>query len=285
MCRHGDATTSNFLKCTPVPLRCDNHIAETKAYLLAQDLSPPPQIAFYRYPSVDVLSHRWRDIQGQTRPSGPTGSHLVATVTAQVVNMTDSGNRNWDTSRLSVQFLTFTAERKVQGRNCEGEGATCVPFSALLEFWTKENIDQIFQSCDEFPITQDVRRNYIRVLSTLVYISVVENANYLHYFHNIQSQQRDDTSLPWLSIPQHVFEGPHATHIFDLFFEHQWMFCPAVLDQEKRMSDRNLHPRHVLPFTTDAGIHISHEGRDATLSVVNINEEAHSHLEHNVSIS
>lgn len=205
---------------------------------------------------------------------------------AQIINMADLENKDWDTSKLSVEFSTFVADRKVTGKNCEGKDAKYVPFSVLTEFWTEEKIDQIFQSSGEFLIAPDVRRNYIRVLSTLVFISQVANRNLLHYFHNIKSQQRDDSSLPWLEVPQQVFEGSHATRMFRLFFENQWMFCPAVLDQENRMSDRKLHSHHVLPFTTNTGIEIEHNGRDSTLSVVKISEEAHSHLKgkHNVSI-
>lgn len=232
---------------------------------------------YIRWPKISIQGSVI--ITALQSPLPPSDWHRIS------LGLTPIQSYTLDTSRLFPQFSTFVAERKLQGRNCEGEDAKYVPFSALLEFWTRGNIDRIFNMCDVFPIAQDVRRNYIRVLSTLVYISVVENRNSLHYFRNIENQQRDDSSLPWLSIPQRVFEGPHATQIFDLFFEHQWMFCPAVLDQEKRMSDRELHPRHVLPFTTNVGIHISHKGRDATLSVVNINKEAHSHLEHNVSIS
>ncbi|KAF7534437.1 hypothetical protein G7054_g6227 [Neopestalotiopsis clavispora] len=181
-------------------------------------------------------------------------------------------------TNLFIEFQTFVGAKKQVGRTCEGQEADYVPLSALREFWTEEKIEQILALCDISTVARVVRQHYLLVFSILVYTSPVDGLYLLNYFRNIQTYQTDDHTLPWIQPPGNVFDGPHASHIYELISKHQWMFCPVIIDQEKLMSDRRLSPLHVLPIAIDPVQCISHEGRDAELSVINIDARAHSHL-------
>lgn len=185
---------------------------------------------------------------------------------------------NFDTSPFT-DFQAFIGENKQLGRTCEEKEAKYVSFSVLREYWTEEKIDQIFARCDISIIARVVRQHYLLVFSILVYISPVDGLHLLDQFRYIQANQTDDHTLPWLQCPEHVFEGTHTSRIFESFSEHQWMFCPVTINQENLMSDRKLNPLHVLPIAPDLERCIPrNERRDAELSVIKIDAQAHSHL-------
>ncbi|KAM0425860.1 hypothetical protein ACHAPT_008798 [Fusarium lateritium] len=111
-----------------------------------------------------------------------------------------------------------------------------VPPSLLKEYWDKNPVRQVLDSCSLHANADQITKRFLRVFSTLVYIGQPENVTLFTL------KNRDDYQLPILELPR---EFPPA---LQEFWEQQWMFCPLEFSRDL-VYKRELHSRHILPVT------------------------------------
>jgi hypothetical protein len=128
------------------------------------------------------------------------------------------------------------------GRNGRGEKKHLVPRRELAEYWTRPRIDEVCKSYKPALPTRfkAVQENFLCIFSLLVYIDKVQ------YYPDFLSNSIWDDQLPFKNSPGSL-GAPAYEDLFRSLLEHQWLFCPLVLDYA-RLSDLNLPPERVLPF-------------------------------------
>lgn len=128
------------------------------------------------------------------------------------------------------------------GRNGNGEKKHFVPPAELTEYWTRPRIGEVCKSYKPaLPAKfKAIRENLVNIFSLLVYIGKVQ------YYEAFLRNSIYDDQLPFKRAPEPL-SSPVYEELFRGVLEHQWLFCPLILNYG-RLSDLHLEPERVLPF-------------------------------------
>jgi len=152
------------------------------------------------------------------------------------------------------KFAEFVASVKPAhiGRDIAGNSRNYVPLSALQEYWTPKRISRVLHA---FPERLDldigtIRRQYLRIFSTLVYSDndAVRNLQPLFISPNLS-----DESLPWRSPPSAWPDEKFFRDVFNQIAGHQWQFFPLHFRSDQ-LQDRYCHDECILPIDPPAQI-------------------------------
>ncbi|KAK9793594.1 putative Kinase-like domain-containing protein [Seiridium cardinale] len=157
---------------------------------------------------------------------------------------------NWEHFR---DFHQWVKERAQNGLASDRTEAKYVPDWAQRDYWSSGRIGEIFASRNLFVQNGVTQNGYIRVLSTLVYITRAELPA-IEYMDEIISCSRNDATLPWPEDHRHeIFNSREGTKVYDEFLAAQWQFCPipteAFMPSESTMSNRKLDIRQIFPIS------------------------------------
>ena len=108
----------------------------------------------------------------------------------------------------------------------------------LEQVWADHPLSQIFPTYDPEE-RESIRQNYIRVLSTLVYIGWSDMSRFRPLF--LREVGRDDASLPFTNM---TFLGT-SEHMFSTY---QHAFKPVVIEERNERHIQNIPTEHRLPF-------------------------------------
>jgi hypothetical protein len=168
------------------------------------------------------------------------------------------------------KFSQFVAETKAKhiGRDIVGNKKPYIPLSALREYWSKNRISRVLHSFSPH-LNFDVgiiRRQYLRIFSTLVYTGpdTVENLEYLFISRNLL-----DEKLPWRSRPSEWPDELFFRNFFEQIAENQWQFFPLPFHLDQ-LHDHHIHNERILPI--DWGTQIAH-GTAASIYAFDIHPE------------
>lgn len=165
-----------------------------------------------------------------------------------------------------LDFHRWVKNSREVGSDALGHDAHYIPFDALEQYWEDSRISSILNSCShDTPISvsiDDIIERYLRIFSTLVYISTSHSPK-LHYIKWFMEEDTDDGVLPFKG-QQHAF--PNAVdgiQTFQQFQKEQWLFSPAAFGR-KRFYMKELMPQTVLPFTVEKVL----SGREGDSTIV-----------------
>lgn len=111
----------------------------------------------------------------------------------------------------------------------------------LEQVWADRPLSQIFPSYKSED-WEDIRGNYICVLSILVYIGWTDMSRFRPLF--LREVGRDDANLPFTDL---TFLGTSG-HMFSL---HQHEFKPVIIEERNERYIQNIPTEHRLPFIHD----------------------------------
>lgn len=161
--------------------------------------------------------------------------------------------------QYAQEFRTWAEHNMKQGINGLGNDAQYIPTRDLLEYWHPvggpDRISRILRALSSTPVhvpARDVANRYIRIFSTLVYItSSIPNSRVSLIIRDFMRLETDDHLLPFNVEPE-PFSHPHSggPHAWQEFEEAQYLFCPVSL-LPNRMLGKELQERRVLPITFD----------------------------------
>lgn len=142
------------------------------------------------------------------------------------------------------KFCTYVESRLVDGVNGQGETVAYVPPSALENYWSQANVDDILDS-HERPIQESstfITKNLRHIFSNLVYTGHPQQISW--FCASVRSLSDHHLPFSVQDLPQ------NCTWSKD-FLEHQWMFCPLSFTHDT-VFKRTLHSRHILPVAYEA---------------------------------
>ncbi|KAJ4125752.1 hypothetical protein NW765_001526 [Fusarium oxysporum] len=142
------------------------------------------------------------------------------------------------------KFCTYVESRLVDGVNGQGETVAYVPPSALENYWSQANVDDILDS-HERPIQESstfITKNLRHIFSNLVYTGHPQQISW--FCASVRSLSDHHLPFSVQDLPQ------NCTWSKD-FLEHQWMFCPLSFTHDT-VFKRTLHSRHILPVVYEA---------------------------------
>lgn len=146
------------------------------------------------------------------------------------------------------KFAEFVANVKPAhiGRDIAGNSRNYVPLSALQEYWTPKRISRVLHA---FPERLDldigiIRRQYLRIFSTLVYSEndAVRNLQPLFISRNLS-----DGSFPWRNPPSAWPDEKFFRDVFAQIAGHQWQFFPLHFRSD-RLQDLYADDECILPI-------------------------------------
>ncbi|KAK7598514.1 hypothetical protein V3481_000140 [Fusarium oxysporum f. sp. vasinfectum] len=153
------------------------------------------------------------------------------------------------------KFCTYVESRLVDGVNGQGETVAYVPPSALENYWSQANVDDILDS-HERPIQENstfITKNLRHIFSNLVYTGHPQQISW--FCASVRSLSDHHLPFSVQDLPQ------NCTWSKD-FLEHQWMFCPLSFTHDT-VFKRTLHSRHILPVAYEACLTDSAGASDA----------------------
>ncbi|SCO78686.1 uncharacterized protein FRV6_02899 [Fusarium oxysporum] len=153
------------------------------------------------------------------------------------------------------KFCTYVESRLVDGVNGQGETVAYVPPSALENYWSQANVDDILDS-HERPIQESptfITKNLRHIFSNLVYTGHPQQISW--FCASVRSLSDHHLPFSVQDLPQ------NCTWSKD-FLEHQWMFCPLSFTHDT-VFKRTLHSRHILPVAYEACLTDSAGASDA----------------------
>lgn len=146
-------------------------------------------------------------------------------------------------------FAEFVADTKPKYTGCDiaGNPRQYIPLSELQRYWTRPRISKVLHAFSErLDIDVDlIRRQYLRIFSTLVYTH--HDTLYL-LTRLFISLNLTDERLPLRRRPS---EWPDEAFYRDFFagvVENQWQFFPLQFDADQ-LYDRFLDDKCILPIT------------------------------------
>ncbi|KAK3331440.1 hypothetical protein B0H66DRAFT_467908, partial [Apodospora peruviana] len=152
----------------------------------------------------------------------------------------------WKDPQPILDFTTHVNEltHKYIGRDGNEEHKPYIPESALASYWTKLRVNEVCKAhTPHLTIKFDVvKKRCLRLFSILVYIDKVQ------YFEDFLEQKIWDGQLPIVpnNLPQ-TLKAPAYKDVLAELLQHQWLFCPLVLDYAM-LTNLRLEPEHILPF-------------------------------------
>ncbi|KAK3687787.1 hypothetical protein B0T22DRAFT_378036 [Podospora appendiculata] len=146
---------------------------------------------------------------------------------------------------LVKEFSDWVQLNQVCGIDGTGNGAYYVSPDALDEYWDNERINNVLlASSNVRPINvsvSDIRRRFIHIFSTLLYISKVS------YITNFFSAKLDDHNLP-LEDQRDVFStSDEGTKAWEHFNKFQFLFNPLQFGPGL-VHNRTIPPKCILPL-------------------------------------
>ena len=174
--------------------------------------------------------------------------------------------------RQCTDFRDNISHKQRTGLQCKGGEAKYVSHVDLYSYWTLEKIENILRKCRVDSVSENVRHEYLKILSTLVLMQVVSARPSLHYLNDLITHGNNDATLPWSDAPRGFTDGSN----FKLFYQLQWQFCPRPIAEFPYMFDRLLHPCEILSVsqldpTTDPKFRIDSTQRESALTAFKVN--------------
>lgn len=169
-------------------------------------------------------------------------------------------------SQLPVidEFADFVRRNKHSGINGHGERVPYVPYAALSSYWRPDNVQKILDTIRNPGLVHILNNfeHYLRVLSTLVYISSGSSS---YPYDVLDNDLVDDKLLPRHKLPKSwIDKSPR--YDFKHFLQHQWQFFPAVPGLEG-LHNARLSPNRIIPIHNVVSIR---EGDVSSVHVVDI---------------
>lgn len=167
------------------------------------------------------------------------------------------------------------------GLEAQGSSVKFASFHCLTQYWTADRIREIvFDTGDLDYQIESIRKQYLRIFSILVWISMT-GRSYVRYLQHFVREGRDDHSLPFRERPG-LFPTTNDSEAFwTAFFKSQWIFCPLQLGPQ--MYNRNLHPNQILPFTICGDLGSQDIVKPAKIRLAKINASERLVQSHSVS--
>ena len=144
-------------------------------------------------------------------------------------------------------ILAFTnhideLKKKYIGRDGTGNLEPYIPEEELKRHWTKSRISEVSKAHEPYLTIkfEVVSKRCLQLFSILVYI------NKVRYFATFLEKKYSDVDLPFKQIPDDLLSPVYKDVVPDLL-EHQWLFCPLVLDYAL-LTDVHLETSQILPF-------------------------------------
>ena len=125
------------------------------------------------------------------------------------------------------EFQRYVEDHLRSGTDCDGNEATFIRHSALVNYWKSDQLTDIIQAlhperADLIDRTKLVGK-HLRAFSILIYASTSEKYLFVEYLKLVQGRVTDDR-LP-SNEPRQYLSG----EAWELFDRHQWMFFPVNL--------------------------------------------------------
>lgn len=162
-------------------------------------------------------------------------------------------------------FAEFVQRKRqeYEGRDGYGRVQGYVPHNELLKYWTPARIRDACESYSEGITTRHdlIRKHYLRVFSTLVYIGK------LSYIPAFQQYVLEDGRFPDTTPPGPLAQAPSYKSMFDDFKDHQWIFFPVVLDRDK-LDNTWLPSERILPICMEETIRSQLHSERASITKV-----------------
>ncbi|CVK84426.1 uncharacterized protein FPRN_01950 [Fusarium proliferatum] len=137
------------------------------------------------------------------------------------------------------KFCTYVESKLVNGVNGHGETVAYVPRSALENYWSQANVNDILDSYER-PIQENstyITKNLRHIFSTLVYTGHTQQVSW--FCRHVRSSNDHHFPFSAQDLPQ------NCTWSKD-FLEHQWKFCPLSFTPDT-VFKRTLHSKHIMP--------------------------------------
>lgn len=161
-------------------------------------------------------------------------------------------------------------ERNLEtGHEAQGSPARFATIHCLAQYWTTTHVQEIVFDAEGLDYqVQDIRNQYLRILSILVWMSTT-GRSYVRYLKHFVRSGRDDHILPFRERPAFIPSTNDGEIFWTTFFKSQWMFCPVQLGPP-RMYNRDLHPNQILPFTISGDLGSQNIGRPANIRLAKV---------------
>ncbi|KAK2607656.1 hypothetical protein N8I77_006319 [Diaporthe amygdali] len=175
------------------------------------------------------------------------------------------GESSYDRFRVHIE------ENLEDGYEAQGSPAKFASKYCLTKYWTVDLVEEIVFATEDFDYQiLEIREQYLRIFSTLVWISTT-GRSYVRYLKHFVRNGTDDSSLPFRGRPD-IFPNANDSEIFwTAFFENQWKFFPVELGP-RRMYDRTLHASQILPLTIGEELGAQNIGRPASIHLAHASE-------------
>lgn len=175
------------------------------------------------------------------------------------------GESSYDCFRVHIK------EHLEHGYEAQGSPAKFASKYCLMKYWTVDLVKEIVFATEDIDYQiVEIREQYLRIFSILVWISTT-GRSYVRYLKHFVRNGRDDNSLPFTGRPD-FFPNANDSEIFwTAFFENQWMFCPVQLGPN-RLNNRNLHANQILPLTIGEELGAQNIGRPASIHLAHASE-------------
>jgi len=134
-------------------------------------------------------------------------------------------------------------QREYYGQDGNGDRKAYIPVTELARYWDRKKVQAICKAFSPEPLSislDAVNPPRLRLFSILVYIDKVD------HFMSFLEHNISDIYLPLINVPQ-LFQSPVYQEVINGLREHQWLFCPLVLEYA-HLANVNLDARHILPF-------------------------------------
>lgn len=173
-------------------------------------------------------------------------------------------------------FAEFVQRKKQEykGRNGYDREEGYVPYNELFKYWTIARIRDACESYSEGITTRHglIRKRYLRVFSTLVYIGN------LGYFPSFQQNELWDQRFPNTTLPGHWAPAPSYRSMFEDFKDHQWIFFPVILDRDT-LDGSWLPPERILPICIEETIRSQLHSERAAITKVRFQPSCNNLIE------
>jgi len=171
--------------------------------------------------------------------------------------------------RCYDRFKEYIESRSETGQEAQGAPARFASIHNLATYWTEDHVREIvFDIGDLDYQIEDIRTQYLRIFSILVWISRT-GQSYVRYLKHFMRNGRDDHVLPLRERPTFFPSAPDSESFWTTFFKSQWTFCPVQLGHNK-IYNRNLHPSQILPFTIFDDLGSENIGRPAKIRLAKV---------------
>lgn len=171
--------------------------------------------------------------------------------------------------RYYDRFKQCIEKYSVFGHEAQGARARFAPFHILTKYWTTEQVREIVYDTGDLDYQiEDIRGQYLRIFSILVWISTTSQS-YVRYLKHFMRNGRDDHVLPFRERPTFFPSAPDSESFWTHFFKNQWMFCPVELGLRK-IHNRELHSSQILPFTGFSDLGSENIGRPAKIRLAKV---------------